>query len=338
MVSVYLFARACLIWEYSGAYTAALSRVRASSDILKANVKTLFLKESVVAHLRVPEHVMICKELKAWIPLDRVVRVLKPLLSAAADSKAIFKVMSKLEAAARFVSSTGDILPRVGASISVTRHISAFIQSKSDGGKDVSWEQLKQQMAERKRQKKAEKKTKTARRGSKGEAENHDEDDDDNDDDDDDADVDELPNIANEGQDRDSGGKESQKRSTRENLLVIDMEYAMQLLLDGLMPKAAETERRLRRLFLSADVDGDGVLSCKEFVDAVLTLAPRWHERKAMRVFRDGLLLSSGSSGSGTGSGGGSSGSGGDDGSSMGPKAFVLLCSRYRLLDVVSCV
>jgi hypothetical protein len=71
-------------------------------------------------------------------------------------------------------------------------------------------------------------------------------------------------------------------------------------------------------VYRDGDTDGDGVLSFQEFKDIFAQVAPKWHERQVMNVFREALMM------------------GKDNNDSIGPEAFSAVCTRHGLLSLVS--
>lgn len=103
--------------------------------------------------------------------------------------------------------------------------------------------------------------------------------------------------------------------------LMVDMDYVLLLLIQIIQQRVKYIESTLYKLFIDGDVNHDNVLSYTEFRDIVLqipnhdgSLCP---ERKIIRMFRDAL-------------------SQGQDNDCIGPEAFVDVCKKYQIIDLVS--
>jgi hypothetical protein len=68
---------------------------------------------------------------------------------------------------------------------------------------------------------------------------------------------------------------------------------------------------------ITGDTDGDGVLSFQEFKDIFVEVAPDWHERRIMCIFREALMM------------------GRDNDDTIGPQAFASVCAKHGLLKLI---
>lgn len=85
MMAVYLYARDCLLHPYYGIYSKALKEIKGGSKLLQGLENRL--NEESDWSVRIPEHVCLCENYNFWIPVDRVLRVMRPLLIHLGDDE-----------------------------------------------------------------------------------------------------------------------------------------------------------------------------------------------------------------------------------------------------------
>jgi hypothetical protein len=123
---------------------------------------------------------------------------------------------------------------------------------------------------------------------------------------------------------------------------MVNLDVTLQIISQAMLNKSATVGVRIRQIFIEGDTNHDGVLSFSEFLDIVKKVAPEYHERKILKMFREAL----------------SSGDIfnvtlisqprfysysslfrfdlGDDNESIGPEAFLEVCNAYGLVKIVS--
>ena len=47
--------------------------------------------------------------------------------------------------------------------------------------------------------------------------------------------------------------------------MIVNMDFVLQLIIEALIQRNAEEEKRLKQVYIDGDTDGDGVLSFEEF-------------------------------------------------------------------------
>jgi len=123
--------------------------------------------------------------------------------------------------------------------------------------------------------------------------------------------------------------------------MMVNLDVTLQIISEAMLNKSALVSVRIRQIFVEGDTNHDGVLSFSEFLDIVKKVAPEYHERKILKMFREAL----------------SSGTNfntdalilssldfyftfifctGDDNECIGPEAFLEVCNAYGLVKIVS--
>jgi Ca2+-binding EF-hand superfamily protein len=106
-----------------------------------------------------------------------------------------------------------------------------------------------------------------------------------------------------------------QQKENKEQVMVINMDYLLQLIMEGLFTRLNIIEQSLAKIFKEGDDNGDGVLSFKEFTSIVSRVAPHFHTRRILKMFREALQL-------------------GNDDDSIGPDSFVTICKSCSLVTI----
>eukprot|EP00128_Syssomonas_multiformis_P017270 Colp12_sorted_trinity150504_noHs@30521 len=86
--------------------------------------------------------------------------------------------------------------------------------------------------------------------------------------------------------------------------MMVNLDVTLQIISEAMLNKSALVSVRIRQIFVEGDTNHDGVLSFSEFLDIVKKVAPEYHERKILKMFREAL-------------------SSGDDNECIGPEAFL---------------
>eukprot|EP00596_Hydrurales_sp_CCMP1899_P007381 CAMPEP_0119054910 /NCGR_PEP_ID=MMETSP1177-20130426/75385_1 /TAXON_ID=2985 /ORGANISM="Ochromonas sp, Strain CCMP1899" /LENGTH=202 /DNA_ID=CAMNT_0007035311 /DNA_START=2728 /DNA_END=3337 /DNA_ORIENTATION=- len=122
-----------------------------------------------------------------------------------------------------------------------------------------------------------------------------------------------IKNAENDEEKKD----ESDADGSITNMVVINIEFVLQLIVEALIQRNLEKEKHLRQVFIQGDTDGDGVLSFTEFKEIFREVAPDWHERRIMCIFREALFM------------------GKDNDDTIGPQAFASVCAKHGLLKLI---
>lgn len=95
MMTVYLFARNCLLFPYTGIFETAIKNIKKSSETLKNGENKITKQSSNAADnnpnedalpIEIPDHVIINdKNYSCYIPIDRAIRVLQPIFAFLAE-------------------------------------------------------------------------------------------------------------------------------------------------------------------------------------------------------------------------------------------------------------
>ena len=68
------------------------------------------------------------------------------------------------------------------------------------------------------------------------------------------------------------------------------MDSVLQLISEAMLNRSAAVSVRIRQIFIEGDTNSDGVLSFTEFMDIVKKVAPDYHDRKILKMFREALM------------------------------------------------
>jgi hypothetical protein len=101
MLTVYLFARSCLLHPYSGIFDTTIKNIKKSSETLK-NGENKITKQSANAAdnnpnddalpIEIPDHIIINeKNYSCYVPIDRAIRVLQPIFAFLAEEGIFIK-------------------------------------------------------------------------------------------------------------------------------------------------------------------------------------------------------------------------------------------------------
>lgn len=104
--------------------------------------------------------------------------------------------------------------------------------------------------------------------------------------------------------------------STKMKVFLVNLDACLQMVVELLLEREKLVEEKLHEIFISGDVNGDNVLSFEEFRKIGQTVAPDFHERRLLRMFREALLE-------------------GDDGEKIGSEAFIAICKKHDLVHMV---
>ena len=329
MMSVYLYARACMMHEYAGIYSKGIRDRKQTSAVLQANETKLTQEEGW--RFEIPAHICICENLKFWIPIDRVLRVMQPILSDL-DDETFTPILRSLEQNARMLTTSSTFNAPEGMRTAVRTIIRRVQLAVSEDGRDLSWHEIIGYM-ERIGKPVPESEASFLRMLADydfetptfyGEALNQ---------------VDAIQ--ASVGSTDTTKAKTSTKsnstaavaveesekglesadvqRRFREDMLMVDMDFSLQLLIEALITRAKYVEGSLGQIFKDGDENGDGVLTFKEFVVIVSKVAPHFHERRILKMFREALTA-------------------GDDNESIDPDTFIKVCKMHGLVQLVDIV
>jgi Ca2+-binding EF-hand superfamily protein len=72
--------------------------------------------------------------------------------------------------------------------------------------------------------------------------------------------------------------------------ILVNLDVTLQLIAEAMLNKSATVGERIRQIFVEGDTNHDGVLSFTEFMDIVNKVAPEYHERKILKMFREALM------------------------------------------------
>ena len=113
--------------------------------------------------------------------------------------------------------------------------------------------------------------------------------------------------------------KASVAKQFRDDILLFNMDYALQLLAEVLLERSKFVEKSLEQIFVEGDENGDGVLNFKEFTTIVSKVAPHFHERRVLKMYREALMQ-------------------GEDNETITQYAFVTVCKKHGLVQLVDMV
>ena len=71
--------------------------------------------------------------------------------------------------------------------------------------------------------------------------------------------------------------------------MLVNLDVTLQIISEAMLNKSAAVGVRIRQIFIEGDTNHDGVLSFGEFLDIVKKVAPEYHERKILKMFREAL-------------------------------------------------
>ena len=73
------------------------------------------------------------------------------------------------------------------------------------------------------------------------------------------------------------------------DIIMVNLDHILQLIVDAMVIKTAEVEKKLKCIFLEGDTNKDGVLSFQEFTSIAQQAAPDFSQRKILKMFREAL-------------------------------------------------
>jgi hypothetical protein len=75
--------------------------------------------------------------------------------------------------------------------------------------------------------------------------------------------------------------------------MMVNLDITLQLVSEAMLNRSSSVGDRIRQIFIEGDTNHDGVLSFSEFMDIVKKVAPEYHERKILKMFREALMTGS---------------------------------------------
>jgi Ca2+-binding EF-hand superfamily protein len=79
-------------------------------------------------------------------------------------------------------------------------------------------------------------------------------------------------------------------RELHPTTLLVNLDVTLQLISEAMLNRSVEVGERIMQIFKDGDTNHDGVLSFTEFMDIVKAVAPEYHERKILKMFREALM------------------------------------------------
>lgn len=79
-------------------------------------------------------------------------------------------------------------------------------------------------------------------------------------------------------------------RHLHPDTMLVNLDVTLQIIAEALLNRSASVGVRIRQIFMEGDTNHDGVLSFSEFVDIVRKVAPEYHDRKILKMFREALM------------------------------------------------
>ena len=100
--------------------------------------------------------------------------------------------------------------------------------------------------------------------------------------------------------------------------IMVNLDKVLCILVQVVQTRISYVEESLANAFTEGDENGDGVLSFQEFLTIVTKVAPRYPRRRILKMFREALQIG--------------------DGDSIDRQAFVTVCKRHDLIQLVDLV
>ena len=101
-------------------------------------------------------------------------------------------------------------------------------------------------------------------------------------------------------------------------IIMVNMDKVLNLLIEVVRTRISFVEESLAKIYTEGDDNGDGVLSFQEFLGIVTKVAPHYPRRRVLKMFREALQIG--------------------DGDSIDKNAFVTVCKRHDLVQLVDLV
>ena len=79
-------------------------------------------------------------------------------------------------------------------------------------------------------------------------------------------------------------------RELHPHIILVNLDATLQIIAEAMLNKSAEVGVRIQQIFVEGDTNSDGVLSFSEFMDIVKKVAPEFHERKILKMYREALM------------------------------------------------
>ncbi|RYH20143.1 hypothetical protein EON65_24455 [archaeon] len=259
ILAAVLFVRKCLYAEpYRGVYKKAIWQVKETcrgytefENSLAKTKEKLWPPGSPAVYI--PSHVIFNAQDKfqTYLPADRVVRVLRPLLSSC-DPTEVLGIYRAMESHCMILNSDGKICMPDGMHSFIRSTLRLYIYAESPDGADIeTWQGLKDKY-------------------------NHH--------------VDSLQKYRH-GSESKHKREITLHEDTEKYTLIVDIDYVLLLVSEIWRRKAEQVDTDLKRTFEIGDVNKDNVLSYAEFRTIVQRVYKGCEERKILRMFREALLL-----------------------------------------------
>jgi hypothetical protein len=292
VMTVYLFARQCLMHQpYKGIYAARI-------DFMKKNFEELKSFQSKVEgdtdwKVTIPNHICVSESYECWVPLDRGLRVLHVLTSFLAEEEKQ-KILHSLEYNTKVMNEWGRLAEPQGEHSNLRLLFRRLLNSASEDGHDLTWEEIFDSNSAGGRKITAEERSAFIKSETT------------------------MPIKLKLGSKKEEDEKErEQSKSFGENVIFfLNLDHILQILIEALLFRSEFVEKTLGKIFIDGDTNGDGVLSFREFTDIVSKVAPHFHERRILKMFREALMT-------------------GNDDETIGPEAFVDVCKKHGLVQLI---
>lgn len=108
ILSVYIFARSCLLQPYFGEYAKIIASAKENSPVFSKSEKQINDEDEKTWNAPIPTHVIITESFQIMIPLDRAVEVMKAILSFLTEKQTLV-VFRHIEHEAMFLSNGGSL-------------------------------------------------------------------------------------------------------------------------------------------------------------------------------------------------------------------------------------
>lgn len=267
----------------------------------------------------IPAHVVVeSGSLYFWIPLDRALRVMSKILSFM-DEDEFARVLRTLEGQIMFLTDSGILHPPEAKHTVIRQLVRRILFTKTDDMSDMSWMQIIEYhemmgkpfsdtdialIMETLKSSSSSNMSTTSSFNSIGEEGEGDEDENDDD------------NLSRKQELEQQQQQQQREQSKDEEVAMVNLDFALQILCESLQVRLKFVEKYLQGIFVEGDENGDGVLSFKEFTAIVKKVAPHFNERRVLKMFREALMT-------------------GSDNESIGPLAFVNVCKKHGLIQLV---
>ena len=292
VLSVYLYARRCLMHQpYKGIYAARIDFMKKTFEELKSFQSKV--EGDVDWKVTIPTHICVSDTYECWVPLDRGLRVLHVLTSFLTEEEKQ-KILHSLEYNTKLMNGYGKLVEPQGEHSNIRLLFRRLLNSSSEDGHDLTWEEIFDSNTAGGRKISSEERSAFIKSETT------------------------MPIRQTLGSKKEEDEKErEQSKSFGENVIFfLNLDHLLQLLIEALLFRSEYIEKTLGKIFIDGDSNGDGVLSFREFTDIVSKVAPHFHERRILKMFREALMS-------------------GNDDETIGPTAFVDVCKKHGLVQLV---